>query len=171
MDESKCNQILSKIAAGNIDAFRELYSGMSASIFSYALSIVRNRQLAEDVMQDVFVKIKLNADKYKDGKSPNGWVFKLTQNTAYDALKKQHHEVPVDISQEEIPDCDNESMENRLILKSALENLTKTERQIVMLYLAVGISQKEIAGILGLPVTAVNWKYRVGIKKLAFLLK
>ncbi len=171
MDETKCSRLICDIGSGDTDALRELYDEKSKAVFSYALSIVRNVHLAEDVTQDVFVKIKLGAGKYKAENASNGWILKLTKNTALDALKKQNHETPVDLFFEETPDCGSDDIEDTLLLKYALQKLTKTERQIVMLYLVAGLSQKEIANQLHLPVTTINWKYRSGLKKLALILE
>ena len=89
MNEVKCNMLLNDIATGSMKALSELYSEMNRAVFSYALSIVRNRQLAEDITQDVFVKIKFGAEKYISNVNPNGWILKLTKNTSFDALKMQ----------------------------------------------------------------------------------
>jgi RNA polymerase sigma factor (sigma-70 family) len=171
VDETRCDKLLQEIAMGDTTAFRDLYSEMHKNVFSYALSIVRNTQLADDISQDVFVKIRTSADKYAAGKNPVGWILTLTRNTAFDALKKQKHEMPFDVIQDDVSEYSADNIADNILLKEAMERLTKVERQIVMLYLVVGISQKEIAGLLKLPLTTVNWKYRVSIKKLAAILK
>lgn len=172
MNEIKCNKLLNEIADGSDDALSELYSEMNKAVFTYALSIARNKQLAEDITQDVFVKIKFGAKKYVSNINPNGWILRLTRNTAFDSLKMQKHELPSDFSQDEQSnDFDQDKISNRILLKDAMEKLSSNERQVVLLYLVAGVSQKEIASVLKLPVTAVNWYYRAGIKKLSASLK
>jgi len=172
MNEVKCNLLLNEIADGSDDALSELYLEMNRAIFTYALSIVRNKQLAEDIAQDVFLKIKFGAKKYVSNINPNGWILRLTRNTAFDSLKMQKHELPSDFSNDALStDFDQDKIANRLLLKDAMEKLSSNERQVVMLYLVAGVSQKEISGVLKLPVTAVNWHYRAGIKKLSASLK
>jgi len=171
MNEVKCNMLLNDIATGSMKALSELYSEMNRAVFSYALSIVRNRQLAEDITQDVFVKIKFGAEKYISNVNPNGWILKLTKNTSFDALKMQKHELPSDLISNEATDFDQDKIADKLLLNEAMEKLTQNERQVVMLYLVAGVSQKEIANVLKRPVTAVNWYYRTGIKKLSAFLE
>jgi RNA polymerase sigma-70 factor (ECF subfamily) len=170
LDEENCAALLSAAAAGSAEALAVLYAETGRTVFAYALGIVCSRQLAEDVTQDVFVKIRLGVSGYASRGQACGWLLRLTRNTAFDILKKRKHELPCELldgpAQEETPDS-----EERLMLREALERLPGTERQIVMLYLVAGIPQKEIAAVLKLPVTTVNWHYRMGIKKLARILK
>jgi RNA polymerase sigma factor (sigma-70 family) len=170
LDEEKCAMLLSAATAGSSQALAELYSEAGRMVFAYALSIVRSKQLAEDVTQDVFVNICLGVSGFTSRGKACGWLLRLTRNTAFDILKKRKHELPCELldgpAQEETPDS-----EERLMLREALERLSGTERQIVMLYLVAGIPQKEIAAVLKLPMTTVNWRYSVGIKKLARILK
>lgn len=171
MDEVKCDKLLHDIAIGSTDAFCELYSEMNRVVFCYAISLVRNRELAADITQDVFVKIRLCSQKYVSGKNPNGWILILTRNTAFDALKKQKNELPLDFLPDDTSDFSPNDMLDNILLKEAMERLSKIERQIIMLYLVAGIPQKDIAKLLKLPVTTINWKYRSSIKKLAQILK
>ena len=57
-------ELLQKIADNDMDALRDLYEQVSAAVYTYALSIVQNPTTAEDVMQDAFVNIAQNAEKY-----------------------------------------------------------------------------------------------------------
>ncbi len=171
MEDSICDSLLIKIATGDTDALKELYTEMNKTVFCYALSIVKNKPLADDITQDVFVKIKLNSDKYQTDKSPTGWILTLTKHTAFDALKKQKRELPLDLYTEEIAGLSDDDLDDSLMLKGALEKLSLTERQIIMLYLVAGVPQKNIAKLLSLPATTVNWRYRTGLKKLADILE
>ncbi|MDR3551528.1 MAG: RNA polymerase sigma factor [Clostridia bacterium] len=177
MDEAKCGALLGEVSAGSTQALAELYTEAGRAVFAYALSIVRSRQLAEDVTQDVFVRIRLTAGHYTPRGHACGWIMRLTHNTALDLLKKRTHELPEDtLSTDEAPgnslaEATREvSADEMLMLREALEKLPRMQRQIVLLYLVAGIPQKEIARVLRLPVTTVNWQYRASLKKLSNLL-
>lgn len=171
MDAILCNKLLAEISSGSDEALAKLYREMSTPIFAYALSIVRNKHLAEDVMQDTFIKIKLNASKYKTNVNPNGWVYKIVKNLSFDALKKIKHETPMDIQLDSSKNCDTEEVIDNLIFENSLRILSTTERQIIFLFFVAGNSQVEIAKILKLPLSTVNWKYRSSIKKISKQLK
>ena len=174
MDEEICGPLLEKAASGSAGALAELYAHAGRAVFAYALSIVRIRPIAEDVTQDVFVRIRLGNTGYTPRGQACGWLLRLTRNIALDAIKKQGHELSCEepfVQWVGQPGEQTGALEDSLVLREALERLSESERQVVMLYLVAGVPQKEIAGFLKLPVTAVNWHYRAGLKKLARILK
>lgn len=171
MDEEKCGRLLEEAAAGGTEALASLYREAGRAVFTYALSIARAKALAEDITQDVFVKIRLGAAGYRPNGHACGFLLRLTRNTAYDLLRQRRHELPCEPEEAPVPMEPGAGDDDRLLLREALEHLPGTERQIVLLYLVAGVPQKEIAAALRLPVTTVNWRYRAGIKKLARILK
>ena len=76
IDES----LFSRIGAGEKDAFCELYEQISNIVFSYALSLLRNREDAEDAMQETFLKIRSAAHLYVPMGKPMAWIFTITRN-------------------------------------------------------------------------------------------
>lgn len=170
MDEGKCGALLAEIGAGSPEALAQLYEESARAVFAYALGIVRSRQLAEDVTQDVFVKIRLGAEKYVPSGHAGAWILRLTRNTSLDLLRRRRHEEPL-TEHSEKAEKPAISDEDRIVLRAALEGLPPLERQVVFLYLVAGIPQKEIARSLSLPAASVNWKYRAALKKLARILK
>jgi RNA polymerase sigma-70 factor (ECF subfamily) len=170
LDEIKCNKLIKDISLGSNEALAELYTETKRAVFAYSLSIVRNKQIAEDVTHDVFIKIRLNSGKYHSNINSIGWILTITRNICFNVLKKQKHELIIEIDGNRT-DLSQEDLDDNLILKSAMSKLSQLERQIMIMYLVVGISQKEISKLLKLPITLVNWKYREGIRKLSNILK
>lgn len=79
---------LSKCAIGDRDAFAALYSATSAKLFGICLRVLGNRAEAEDALQDVFVKIWHNADRYQvNGLSPMTWLITVARNLAIHKLR------------------------------------------------------------------------------------
>ena len=89
MEERRNKELLSQIARGDEEAFAALYKETRKDIFAFALSILNNYHDAEDVMQEVFVKVKLQARVCESFKNANGWLIKVTKNTALDLIKKK----------------------------------------------------------------------------------
>jgi RNA polymerase sigma-70 factor (ECF subfamily) len=79
---------IAKCALGDRDAFSSLYSATSAKLFGICLRVLGNRSEAEDALQDVFVKIWHNADRYQvNGLSPMTWLITIARNLSIDKLR------------------------------------------------------------------------------------
>lgn len=75
---------------GDREAFSMLYDATSAKLFGVCLRVLNNRASAEEVLQDVFVKIWRNADRYAaNGYSPMTWLITIARNAAIDRLRAE----------------------------------------------------------------------------------
>ena len=168
MDADLCNSLLGEIAAGDLAALAKLYELMQKDVLLFALSITRNLMLAEDVRQETFVKIYRQASKYSAGTNALGFVFTVTKNTALDMLRHARHEIPND---EALWNTTYNTRENdvvdKLLLKQVITELKPHERQILLLHLVSGYTHKEIASLLHLPVTTVQWRYRKALQQIS----
>lgn len=171
MDADLCNSLLGEIAAGDLAALEKLYELMQKDVLLFALSITRNLMLAEDVRQETFVKIYKQAGKYSAGTNALGFVFTVTKNTALDMLRHARHEIPSD---EALWNNTYNTRENdivdKLLLKQVITELKQHERQILLLHLVSGYTYKEIASLLHLPLTTVQWRYRIALQKASGIL-
>ena len=80
--------LLLKVALKDRAAFSSLYSATSAKLFGLCLRVLKDRAVAEEVLQEVFVKIWNRADRYKvTGHSPMTWLITLARNTAIDRYR------------------------------------------------------------------------------------
>lgn len=81
---------LARCALGDRDAFSSLYSATSAKLFGVCLRVLGNRSEAEDALQDAFVKIWHNADRYQvNGLSPMTWLITVARNLSIDKLRSR----------------------------------------------------------------------------------
>ena len=81
--------LIARIALGERQAFSELYQATSAKLLGVSLRVLNDRAAAEDAMQDTFVKVWKNADRYQsNGLSPMTWLITIARNTAIDRLRK-----------------------------------------------------------------------------------
>lgn len=160
---------INEIATGNREALRQLYDEMKNPIFLFALSLVKNYQLAEDVEQETFLKIMQSARNYRPGTNAKAWIFSIVRNCCIDSMKANNKCISIDIeSLSAIPAENNEieNTENALVAIEALSSLSADEQMIVSLYLYAGLKQTEIAKILSIPYLSVRSKYGYAIKKL-----
>ena len=157
-----------RIAAGDRDALTPLYRQTSAAVYGFALSILKNKQDAEDVLQDTYLRIWNAAGSYTPGGKPLAWILTVTRNLALMRIRERSHTVEMapGVWQDYLAEEAAGSEEDRLMLASLLETLSDQERQIVMLHAMTGWKHREIAELLHLPLPTVLSKYNRALKKL-----
>ena len=149
------------------DALTRLYRLVSPSVYSFALSILKNHHDAEDVLQDCFVTIHNSASGYKSHGNPMAWILTITKNLCLMKLRKRGKEEEAPEGWEDyIPDDQSVSHEDKLVLEACLEKLGDDERQIVILHAVSDMKHRQIAELLDLPLSTVLSKYSRAIKKL-----
>ena len=80
--------MIGRIADGDKEAFLALYDATSAKLFGVALRVLKDKADAEDVLQEVYVKVWKNADRYRaNGLSPMTWLITIARNTSIDRLR------------------------------------------------------------------------------------
>lgn len=92
MDEKTLRQVnmcIVDISDGEVSSLETLSSLVSARMLSVALSVLHNRILAEDAVQDAFVKIVDNASRFNAGTNGYAWICKITQNCALNILRHE----------------------------------------------------------------------------------
>ena len=171
MKEIKLDEnLILRTASGDKDAFRELYELTSDTVYGFALSILRSRQDAEDVMHDAYIRIYQAAGAYTQAGKPLAWILAIVRNLCFNRIRDtaktesldngDSYTEPVD------PDDEIELTQDRIILETALKVLNEEEREIVVMHAVAGYKHKEIAEFLGMPQGTVLSKYRRALAKL-----
>ena len=153
---------LCRISRGEKEALEELYTNMGGAVYGYALSVLKDHHGAQDVQQEVFIKIWACATQYRAGSNAKAWIFTIARNLALSALRRSSR-----ISSGELPDIpySDASAEDRLTLQALLDVLGDDERQLVMLH-SSGMKHREIASVMQMPLSTVLSKYNRALKKL-----
>ncbi len=156
------------IASGDREALGRLYGETHAAVYAFALSVVQNREDAEDVLQDVYVRIWKSAPSYRDMGKPLAWIFTIARNLALMEIRRKTRVVPVSPGEwEEIfLECPAVDAEDAQVLSSVMGILDEEERQIVLLHAAAGFKHRESAELLGMGLSTVLSKYSRALKKL-----
>lgn len=159
---------IQKIAAGDREALAALYEQTHAAVYGFALSILKNAQDAEDVLQDTYIQVWKAAENYVPAGKPLAWIFTITRNLARMCLRKQNRVVPV--AEEDWPSLFAEAPavvpEEQVLLAALFETLSEEESQIVVLHAVSGMKHREIAELLNLGLPTVLSKYNRALKKL-----
>lgn len=160
------DELMTKLAEGDSAAFGSIYRQTEKTVYYIALSVVRDRALAEDVMQNVYLNVIRNAGSYRAGTNARAWIAKIARNEAVNLYKKRSREQSVD--ERECPALFGtaEADDYGLLVDHARKILPQEEFAILMLVTAEGYKRREIAKMLDLPVATVTWKYNRAIAKL-----
>lgn len=164
-------RLMDLTAAGDQEAFAQLYQNTDKTIYSFILSIVRHQQDAEEIMQETYMKVWTSSAGYKSQGKPLAWMFTIARNLCYMRFREQKHESDLgldDLWEREVGElCPQvENAVDKVVLQTALSVLKEEERQIVLLHTAAGLKHREIAASLGMPLATVLSKYNRAMKKL-----
>jgi RNA polymerase sigma-70 factor (ECF subfamily) len=140
---------VTRAQAGDMEAIRFLYLRYKNNVYGYVLSIVRDQHEAEDITQQVFMKLIAVIGKYEPRAVPfTSWILRVARNVAVDHLRRRRA-IPVDEVYESNHVADDGARERCWGLRDALETLPEDQREVVVLRHLVGLSPTEIALRLG----------------------
>jgi RNA polymerase sigma-70 factor, ECF subfamily len=160
------------IGARSEEALRELYHRYGRSAYSLARRIMRSETDAEDVIQEVFVKIWQKALDYAPAKgSVSTWLMTIAHHSAIDALRRRSSRDtmhPEDGELERAPDTriDVDNALENVMVTEAMKGLTPEERQLIELAYFEGLSHSQLAKQTGIPLGTIKSRIRVGLQKL-----
>lgn len=159
---------LRKICKGNKDAIGEIYDLTKNGVYGYILSILKNPDDAEDIMQDTYLKICNSADMYNAQGKPMAWIFTIARNLCLMKLRRGSRQVDLpDFEWEQLEGKNHTiSTEDRMVLDAAFSQISSEESQIIMMHIISGLKHREIADILDMPLATVLSKYNRALKKL-----
>lgn len=160
------DKFIKKFINGDASAFDEIYNRTRKSVYYVALSILRDKALAEDVMQTAYMRVLKNIRSYKLGTNASAWIIKIAKNEAINVKKVRMREQSVDEYENAAlfgvsePDTCGE------LIDLAKRLLPDEEFSVLMLVTACGYKRKEIGEMLGMPIPTVTWKYQNALSKL-----
>lgn len=159
--------LVSGILNGDIDCFSELVATYEGRIYNFLLKMTLSREDAEELLQEVFIKVYNNIYRYDRRWKFSTWIYRIAVNTFKNELRKRKSSCPVDYyneipeilcSMQECPEAVYDSKEVYLELVRLIQNL-KTEQKIAFILKHIqGFSFKEIGEIMGISAEAVKMK-------------
>lgn len=178
---NEINLLLIDIKNSNDASFEILFKRMHKPVFALAFSILGDKSLAEDVVQETFIRIKTKSNLYKEGTNGAAWIFQIARNLSLNLIKKRKFEVTLENNKslEELfikhSPWGDKSKEfdislEKFLLKEAFTKLDENERQIIILYAVSGLKHKEIAKLLGISQSTERWYYIRALGKLRKIL-
>ena len=173
--------IIEMAALGDRAAFEEIYKAFSSIIYTVAINITRNRQDAEEVTQDVFVKIYRGLKNFKFSSSFGTWVYRIAMNAAINMHRARSRRNTLTTLIEDInilPDVAQagakdaiERQDAKLKVAMMLEGLSTEHRSCIVLREIEGLDYKEIADVLGIPLNTVRSRLKRAREALVAMLQ
>jgi RNA polymerase sigma-70 factor, ECF subfamily len=168
-------ELLTRVADRDRDAFELLYQRYVRSIFGLALRRLRDRQRAEDAVQETFAAIWRSARSYKPERGPAApWLYAIARNAIIDRFRTHvdtSGDVPEIVAAEAGPADRAEASFVSWRVHRALEELPEREREVVELAYWSGMSQSEVAEYLHIPLGTVKTRTRSALSRLADVLE
>jgi len=173
-------QLVAQFISGDEQALSALIDRYLKPLFNFTLQLTRDSQVAEDIVQEVFVKVWKNISKYDAEKKFSTWIFAITKNAAYDWLKRKKS-IPFAAFEKEDGTNILEYVEDETILHSHsllqkmddaknaqefLNTLSPQNKTILLLHHQQGFALSEIAQIMGHSNNTIKSKYRRAILSL-----
>ena len=168
-------ELLVRVADRDRDAFEQLYHRYVRSIFGLALRRLRDRERAEDAVQEMFAAVWRSAGSYRPERGPAApWLYAVARNAIVDRLRVRSEtpgETPDVVSRDPGPAERAESSYVAWRVHRAVEELPEKEREVLELAYWSGFSQSEVAAFLDIPLGTVKTRTRSALARLADLLE
>ena len=179
-DEISNSELVRKSQLGDKAAFEQLVIRHQDLVFSLAYKLTGNREMANDVAQEAFIRAWKAIEKFRGDSTFSTWVYRITVNTAWTLRKKakKHNTLNIDDTYEPIvidekkdPELVAINSDLSSVLINALDKIPIEQRIIVELKNIEGRSHKEIADYLDISVTAAKVRLHRAHQKLRQILE
>lgn len=164
MTDERLKLLLQQLRNGDQRAFSDIYQEMKVPVFTVLVRMTGDRSLAEDLLQEVFLKIYQQPPQVE---KPRAYLFRMTRNLAVDVLRRSQ---PTESLEEQEHLGITYDSDVKLDLEQAFSMLTLQERQLAALHLSAGLTFREVAVIVERPLGTVLWQYQKAIGKLRMIL-
>ncbi len=158
--------------------FAKIYEEYFSKIYNFMFYKVLNKEIAEDLTSEFFIKLLTKIDTFDDSKATlNTWLYTIARNSVTDYFRA--HKITLSVDNEDSPinlpvdfEMEKEIIKNedRRALYEALTNIDERTRKLLSLKYFFGMSNKEISGVTGINESTVSTICLRGIEKLKKLL-
>lgn len=170
---SSVETLLASIAQGDELAFTRLFELYRDRIYSIAIKITHSTIIADEIVQDVFLKIWIRKDRLIEVQNFNAYLFVVTRNTVYKALKRiaKNYEITLLTERDQlVADSDSTDLvmekEYNLLLQKAVDRLPNQQKQVYQYIKEKGLRREETAGLLHLSPETVKFHLTQAMKNI-----
>ncbi|MCX2740922.1 RNA polymerase sigma factor [Pontibacter anaerobius] len=168
--------LVARLRASDNSAVSLLYDMYSATLYGVILQIVKTEEVAEDVLQEAFIKIWKSFDKYDETKGRLfTWMINICRNLAIDKIRSREHRMKVSsdtIPEKHRPEFTRSAFNpDHIGVRDVVEQLSPDQKKIIDLMYFEGLTQSEIAKEYNIPLGTVKTRARSAVKLLSKLFK
>jgi len=160
------HELMDRAAGGDAQAFRLLFERYKVPIYSYLYSIVHDRQVAEELAQETFLRVFRSRNEYSRGAKFSTWLWTIARNGAIDHLRKKKEQLSdamEEFSGGDLQDVEPTDAETLLVekanqeqLEACLKGLPESQREAMALRIFSELSYEEISESVKATVAAVK---------------
>ncbi len=151
--------LVTRAREGDVDAFEELVRIHLGAVYGHALRFFGSPDPAEDVVQEVFIKVFRSIGSFDGASAFSTWLYRITRNTCLDALRSAKHR-PQPIDPADVPLVRSGDLADEVVLSASVEaavaQLPQEDRDALNAVTLFGLSYAEAAEIIGVPVGTVK---------------
>jgi len=172
---NSADDIGEKLRNGDKAAFEQLYDRYADALYGMVIRMVKDEELAKDVIQESFIKIWKNASKYNPQKAKIfTWMYQITRNTALDKLRqvKNRSQKEIQLKDASVYNLGISSINTDAVdLPEILNQIEEKYREVLAVLFYGGMTQKEASDHLGLPLGTVKTRLKIGLRELRKVFK
>ncbi len=160
---------IQRLQNGDMKALDEIYCATSRAVFSTAIAIVKDYSLAEDAMQETYLRFRRNVAGYRMGNNATAYLVTICRNVCLNMIKRRKRELFVDYNENESLYGEYKMEDHHDVddnIKLILQCLDDSEREILLMKVYGGFKHREIAAMIGKPLGTVLWLYNRAVNKL-----
>lgn len=154
--------IVVMVTSGDIDAYADIMARYEAKLRRYVSYLIHNQTMADDVVQDTFIKAYRNLKGFNPKYKFSSWIYRIAHNEAMNAIKKERHLTDNDI--EELPDIGYDQQIEELIdsdilkeqVHGCLDKLDSKYREVIQLVYFEHMKYDEVSDILQVPTSTIG---------------
>ncbi|MFF5382044.1 RNA polymerase sigma factor [Pedobacter suwonensis] len=168
--------LLIELKRGDKIAFKQLYEVYSGKLASKLIYLLKSEELAQDILQDVFLKIWINREMIDTELSFGAFLHKIATNLSKNVVRKNVYDQLMrdEVGKEGVyhpMEEDEDAEQAKAILDQAMDQLTERQREVYTLHKLEGLSYQEISEKLNISLSAINHHIQKANKHLKAVLK
>ncbi len=178
LEQQTDEALMARVARGGQDAFEVLLKRYGDAVVTFCYAFVRNREVAEDLGQETFLRVYRSAARYKPLAKFTTWLYRIAANLSINELKKGKLRRAVSLDEPTGSDSDGTRIVERIasdarqplteaeireahqLVEKAIEKLPEDQRATIVLVEHHNLSYREVADVLGVTVSAIKMRVK-----------
>nr|WP_260504299.1 RNA polymerase sigma factor SigW [Paenibacillus illinoisensis] len=171
------NRLVKLVLKGDQRAFAEIVELYKDKLFHLAYRMLNNRHEAEDVVQETFLRVFRNMEKYDPNQKFSTWIYRIATNLCIDRLRRKKPSYSLDAELNDQEGSDGYSMlpsddrtpeseallsETQTLIREAIDSLPAKYKSVMILRYLQDLSLQEISDVTGMPVTTIKTRVHRG---------